>query len=68
MEIAENGPEFVHADKLLTCAIDKYWTDKSSEGGSWQFCHKSEDIRTFSKNSKVVQKLLNVKAKFPFMK
>ena len=68
MEIAENGPEFVHADKLLSCAMDKYWTDKNSEGRSWHFCHKSEDIRTFSKNSKVVQKLLNVKAKFPFMK
>ena len=62
MEIAENGPEFVHADKLLSFAMDKYWTEKSSVGGSWKFCHKSEDIRTASKNSEVV------KTKFPFMK
>ena len=66
MIIAENGPNLVHADKLLTSAMDKYWKEKSQDG-SWHFCHRSEDIRTFSNNSKVVQKLLNVKSKFPFM-
>ena len=66
MIIAENGPNLVHADKLLTSAMDKYWKEKSQDG-SWHFCHRSEDIRTFSTNSKVIQKLLNVKSKFPFM-
>ena len=67
MEIAENGPELVHADKLLNNAMDKYWNSKAQSDGSWHFCHKSEDIRTYSKQSKVVQKLLKVKPKFPFM-
>ena len=29
MEIAENGPELVHADKIITSAMNKYWQDKS---------------------------------------
>ena len=66
MIIAENGPDLVHADNLLRSAMDKYWKEKSQDG-SWHFCHRSEDIRTFSNNSKVIQKLLNVKSKFPFM-
>ena len=40
VEIAENGPEFVHADKLL-----------------------SSDIRTYSNQSKVVEKQFKVRAK-----
>ena len=66
MEIAENGPELVHANKLLTCAMNKYWKDMSPDG-IWHFCHKSEDIRSYSKKSKVVQKYMNVKEKLPFM-
>ena len=67
MEIAENGPELVHADRLLSLAMDKYWKEKDSADGTWHFCHKTNDIRTYSKDSKVVKKLMNVKPKFPFM-
>ena len=67
MEIAENGPELVHADRLLSLAMDKYWKEKDSADGTWHFCHISNDIRTYSKESKVVKELLNVKPKFPFM-
>ena len=66
MEISENGPDLVHADKILTSAMSKYWQDKSKDG-VWHFCHKSDDIRTYNKNSKVVEKVLNSKPKFAFM-
>ena len=66
MEISENGPDLVHADKILTSAMSKYWQDKSNDG-VWHFCHKSDDIRTYNKNSKVVDKALNSKPKFAFM-
>ena len=56
MEIAENGPEFVHADMLLSSAMDKYWKNKVGK-----------DIRTYSNQSKVVEKQLKVKAKLTFM-
>ena len=52
MEIAENGPEFVHADKLLSSAMEKYWKNKDGE-----------DIRTYSNQSKVVEKQFKVRAK-----
>ena len=61
MEIAENGPE------LLSNAMDKYWKNKAQRDGSWHFCNKSEDIRTYTKQSKVVEKLLKAKPKFLFM-
>ena len=67
MEIAENGPELVHADKILTNAMEKYWHENSRDG-VWHFCHRSSDIRTYNINSKVVQKFLNTKPRFPFMK
>ena len=67
MVIAENGPELVHADKILICAMNKYWHDQS-KAGTWHFCHKTDDIRTYSKNSKVVEKFLKSKPKFGFMK
>ena len=67
MEIAENGPELVHADKIITSAMNKYWQDKSRDGG-WHFCHKTDDIRTYNKSSKVIEKFLKSKPKFPFMK
>ena len=59
---AENGPELVHADRLLSLAMDKYWKEKDSADGTWHFC-----IRTYNKESKVVKKILNVKPKFLFM-
>ena len=44
MEIAENGPEFVHADNVIRKSMDKYW--RSIGNGSWHFCYNSDDIRT----------------------
>ena len=55
MCIAENGPNIVHADKLLKSALDSYWNEMSRDG-AWHFCHKSEDIRSFGAPSKTVQK------------
>ena len=66
MLIAENGPDIVNADRLLISAMDRYWKE-NTEDGAWHFCHKSEDIRSYGKPSKVVQKHLNVQVKFPFM-
>ena len=67
MEIAENGPEFVHADKIIKQSMDSYWRNNGSCDGSWHFCQKNEDIRTFTKQSKVVEKHIKVKPKFLFM-
>ena len=66
MEIAENGPDFVHADKILVSAMGKYWQEMSKDR-VWHFCHKTSDIRTYTKSSKVVEKFLKSKPKFPFM-
>ena len=55
-----------HFDRLLISAMDRYWKE-NTEDGAWHFCHKSEDIRSYGKPSKVVQKHLNVQVKFPFM-
>lgn len=55
MEIAENGPELVHADSIFSRVMNKYWHEMS-QAGTWHFCHKTDDIRTFYKNSKVVEK------------
>ena len=66
MFIAQNGPNIVHADKLLKSALDSYWNEMSRDG-AWHFCHKSEDIRSFGAPSKTVQKHLDVKVKLPFM-
>ena len=66
MLIAENGPDIVNADRLLISAMDRYWKE-NTEDGAWHFCRKSEDIRSYGKPSKVVQKHLNVQVKFPFM-
>ena len=45
-------PEFVHADDLIRKYMDNYW--RSIGDGSLHFYHKSDDICTFTKNSKVV--------------
>ena len=65
-EMAENGPDIVYADKLLTSAMDQYWREHSGDG-VWHFCLKPSDIRSYRDPSKAVQKHLNVKVKFPFM-
>ena len=52
VEIAENEPEFVHADKLLSSAMDKHWKNKDGK-----------DIRTYNNQSKVVEKQFKVRAK-----
>ena len=67
MEIAENGPELAHAGNIIASAMDNYWKEKSSDG-KWHFCHKTDDIRTYKKNSKDVQKSLTAKPKLVFMK
>ena len=43
--------------------LDNYWKEKSSDG-KWDFCHKTDDIRTY----KVVQKVLTAKPKLVFIK
>ena len=59
MEIAENGPKFAKADKILKAAMNMYWKNKEFSG-EWHFTHKSEYIRTFySGKSKVMTKLMN---------
>ena len=67
MEIVENGPELAHAGNIIASAMDNYWKEKSSDG-KWHFCHKTDDIRTYNKNSKVVQKFMTAKLKLAFMK
>ena len=48
MEIAENGPLLIHADRILKNAIDKYWSN--TETGKWHFVSKaSDDLKTTSK-------------------
>ena len=66
MEISENGPNLPNANKILLSAVNKYSQSKKSSDSSWHFCHKSDDVRTYS-TSKVVQKLLKFKSKFPFV-
>ena len=67
MEIAENGPEVVKADAVLSGAMNKYWAEKSPKDPSWHFCHKTQDVRTYAGESKVVKRLLSVESKLPFM-
>ena len=68
MEISENGPNLPNADKLLAAAMHKYWQSKANSlDSSWHFCHKSDDVRTYSNRSKVIEKLIKIKPKFPFM-
>ena len=69
MEISENGPNLPNADKLLAAAMHKYWQSKANSlDSSWHFCHKSDDVRTYSNRSKVIEKLMKIKPKFTFMK
>ena len=66
MEIAENGPKFAKADRILKAAMNTYW-EKKTFSGEWNFTHRSEDIRTFSGKSKVMTKLMNETSKLSFM-
>ena len=66
MEISENGPDMANADNVLASAMHKYWSVKSKDS-FWHFCHKSQDMRTYKSKSKVVDRLLKAKPKFPFM-
>ena len=63
MEISENGPLLIHADKLLLAAMNKYW--KSNGNGEWHFVKKGRD--NMFKQSKVLNKLKNQKSKLAFM-
>ena len=63
MEISENGPLLIHADKLLLAAMNKYW--KSNGNGEWHFVKKGRD--NMFKQSQVLNKLKNQKSKLAFM-
>ena len=39
MEIAENGPLLIHADRILKRAMDNYWKDVN-QIGEWHFVQK----------------------------
>ena len=67
MEISENGPKLLKADAVLKAAMNKYWLEKSPNDPSWHFCHKTQDVRSYAGESKVVKRLLNVESKLPFM-
>ena len=62
MVIVENGPNNVHAEKLLTSVLDHYLRNNSVAG---HFCHESDDIRSYGVPSKTVQKNLNIGVKLP---
>ena len=63
MEIAENGPLLVHADKILKEAMNKYW--KKNGSGEWHFVRKqSESVFV---QSKVLDRLKGEKSRLGFM-
>ena len=47
MEISENGPLLIHADKILKKAMNKYWTN--TQAGEWHFLRKNSE--TFNMKS-----------------
>ena len=55
-----------NADSVLESAMNNYWSVRSKDC-FWHFCHKSQDMRTYKAQSKVVDKLLKAKSKFQFM-
>ena len=63
MEISENGPLLIHADKILKTAMDKYWS--TTEIGRWHFVSKgSDNLKT---TSKVVARLKKERSRLSFM-
>ena len=64
MEIAENGPLLVHADRLLKKAMEKYWRSVN-QSGEWHFIRKKSE-GLFIK-SKVIDRLKSEKSKLSFM-
>ena len=51
MEIIENGPLLIHADKLLLAAMNKYW--KKNGDGEWHFVRRDNMF----KQSQVLNRL-----------
>ena len=64
MEIAENGPLLVHADKILKKAMDKYWKETGTETG---LKGESKSSATLFKQSKVVDRFKMEKSKLTYM-
>ena len=68
MEIAENGPLLVHADKILKKAMDTYWKETGTGTGlkgEWHFISKSS--ATLFKQSKVLDRFKKEKSKLTYM-
>ena len=64
MEIAENGPLLIHADRILKRAMDKYWKDLN-QIGEWHFVQKK--FARLMVKSKVIDRLKAERSKFGFM-
>ena len=64
MEIAENGPLLIHADRILKNAIYKYWSN--TESRKQHFVSKaSDDLKT---TSKVILRLKKEGSRLSFKK
>ena len=61
------GLAILNLASVCILVLDNHWKEKSSDG-KWHFCHKTDDIRTYNKNSKVVEKFLTAKPKLAFTK
>ena len=63
-EIATNGPNISDCDSVVREAMDLYW-----KGEAWHFFRSSiiEKLKTFKGDSQVMDRMMNVENKFPFM-
>ena len=69
-EIAVNGPNLAHCDRVVCEAMDKYWREKSKEGlGECHFYKVSviEKLRKYDGKSEVLHRMMNEKNNLPFM-
>ena len=58
-----NDPLFIHADKLLFAAMNKYW--RNNGNGEWHFTRTKSD--NMFKQSQVLNRLKKQKSKFTFL-
>ena len=66
MVIAESGPILVHADPLLTRALNKYFRNETQKG-EWHFYHTDESRFYPPEESKTIKRLQSKKSKLSFM-
>ena len=60
MEIKDNGPLLIHADRILKNAMDKYWSN--TESRKQHFVSKaSDDLKTTSKVIARLKKKVQIK-------